>query len=67
MLIFHDEYAFRRDRQVLAILLMTGSSRLINFEMRSQVINFDHTQIIFLDNTTMRRDILRRRNKDQTK
>jgi hypothetical protein len=67
MLIFHDKDALRCNRQVFTVLRMSGDAWLINLEVCAQVINFDHTQIIFFDNAAVCDRIPRYQDKKKTK
>ncbi len=58
MQVFHNEDAFGCNWQIFAELLVATHARLVNFEMRSQVADFNDAEIIFLDNAAVRRDDL---------
>ncbi len=59
MLVLHDEYAFRGDGKIFAVLLVPGYTWLVNLEVGTQVIDLDNAQVTFLYDTAMRRCILR--------
>ena len=54
MLVFHNEYAFRCSRKVLAILLMSSNTWLVDLKVGTQIVNLDNAQITFIHHAAMR-------------